>query len=212
MEGNTYWEAGKNAHWEAMDQESTSFLYVLQFAVALNKFVEEQNLKDLKVWTSQLKRTIQTAEALQLPYEQWKALNEIDAVSICAAGTAGWGWFLLGKKALLCMVAVLMLFDLSMSSSLMDVLSWQGVCEEMTYEEIREQHPEEFALRDQDKYYYRYPSGEVGLQGGPQRCDFYFKCVLFVFILSSTLEQGSSESSKKLKLKEIRAHIYLELL
>ncbi|XP_030816570.1 6-phosphofructo-2-kinase/fructose-2,6-bisphosphatase 3 isoform X1 [Camarhynchus parvulus] len=85
-----------------------------KFAVALNKFVEEQNLKDLKIWTSQLKRTIQTAEALQLPYEQWKALNEIDA----------------------------------------------GVCEEMTYEEIREQYPEEFALRDQDKYYYRYPSGE----------------------------------------------------
>lgn len=43
--------------------------------------MEEQNLKDLKVWTSQLKSTIQTAEALQLPYEQWKALNEIDAVS-----------------------------------------------------------------------------------------------------------------------------------
>uniref|UniRef100_A0A803W3Q9 6-phosphofructo-2-kinase/fructose-2,6-biphosphatase 3 n=1 Tax=Ficedula albicollis TaxID=59894 RepID=A0A803W3Q9_FICAL len=50
-----------------------------KFAEALNKFVEEQNLKDLKIWTSQLKRTIQTAEALQLPYEQWKALNEIDA-------------------------------------------------------------------------------------------------------------------------------------
>lgn len=43
--------------------------------------MEEQNLKDLKVWTSQLKSTIQTAEALRLPYEQWKALNEIDAVS-----------------------------------------------------------------------------------------------------------------------------------
>lgn len=52
-----------------------------QFANALSKFVDEQNLKDLKVWTSQLKSTIQTAEALQLPYEQWKALNEIDAVS-----------------------------------------------------------------------------------------------------------------------------------
>ncbi|XP_073184939.1 6-phosphofructo-2-kinase/fructose-2,6-bisphosphatase 3 isoform X1 [Lepidochelys kempii] len=85
-----------------------------KFASALNKFVEEQNLKDLKIWTSQLKRTIQTAEALKLPYEQWKALNEIDA----------------------------------------------GVCEEMTYEEIKAQHPEEYALRDQDKYYYRYPSGE----------------------------------------------------
>lgn len=37
----------------------------------------------------------------------------------------------------------------------------QGVCEEMTYEEMRERYPDEFALRDQDKYYYRYPTGEV---------------------------------------------------
>uniref|UniRef100_A0A8C1K202 6-phosphofructo-2-kinase/fructose-2,6-biphosphatase 3 n=1 Tax=Cyprinus carpio TaxID=7962 RepID=A0A8C1K202_CYPCA len=85
-----------------------------KFTEALAKFVEEQNLKDLKVWTSQMRRSIQTAEALNVPYEQWKALNEIDA----------------------------------------------GVCEEMTYEEVRERFPEEFALRDQDKYYYRYPSGE----------------------------------------------------
>uniref|UniRef100_A0A667FP91 6-phosphofructo-2-kinase/fructose-2,6-biphosphatase 3 n=1 Tax=Lynx canadensis TaxID=61383 RepID=A0A667FP91_LYNCA len=85
-----------------------------KFANALSKFVEEQNLKDLKVWTSQLKSTIQTAEALRLPYEQWKALNEIDA----------------------------------------------GVCEEMTYEEIRDTYPEEYTLREQDKYYYRYPTGE----------------------------------------------------
>lgn len=81
----------------------------------------------------------------------------------------------------------------------------------MTYEEIREQHPEEFALRDQDKYYYRYPSGEVGLQGHLQRQDFCFKCGLFFLILSSTLEQRSIESSKKLDLKEIRAHVYLYL-
>nr|XP_060632432.1 6-phosphofructo-2-kinase/fructose-2,6-bisphosphatase 3 isoform X1 [Anolis sagrei ordinatus] len=85
-----------------------------KFSIALKHFVQEQNLKDLRVWTSQLKRTIQTAEALDLPYEQWKALNEIDA----------------------------------------------GVCEEMTYDEIKEKYPEEFTLRDQDKYYYRYPSGE----------------------------------------------------
>ena len=31
----------------------------------------------------------------------------------------------------------------------------------MTYEEIQEKYPEEFALRDQDKYHYRYPMGEV---------------------------------------------------
>ncbi|KAF0022110.1 hypothetical protein F2P81_025637 [Scophthalmus maximus] len=61
-----------------------------------------------------MKRTIQTAECLGVPYEQWKPLNEIDA----------------------------------------------GVCEEMMYEEIQEHYPLEFALRDQDKYRYRYPKGE----------------------------------------------------
>ncbi|XP_061639698.1 6-phosphofructo-2-kinase/fructose-2,6-bisphosphatase 2 isoform X4 [Phyllopteryx taeniolatus] len=52
-----------------------------QFARALRKFIEEHELSDLKVWTSQLRRTIQTAEELAVPYEQWKILNEIDAVS-----------------------------------------------------------------------------------------------------------------------------------
>lgn len=42
--------------------------------------MEEHHLSDLKVWTSQLRRTIQTAERLGVPYEQWKILNEIDAV------------------------------------------------------------------------------------------------------------------------------------
>lgn len=37
----------------------------------------------------------------------------------------------------------------------------QGVCEGMTYKEIQEQYPEEFAQRDADKYHYRYPGGEV---------------------------------------------------
>uniref|UniRef100_A0A667YJJ5 6-phosphofructo-2-kinase/fructose-2,6-bisphosphatase-like n=1 Tax=Myripristis murdjan TaxID=586833 RepID=A0A667YJJ5_9TELE len=85
-----------------------------KFASALGAYMRSQQISDLKVWTSHMKRTIQTAEALGVPYEQWKALNEIDA----------------------------------------------GVCEEMTYEEIQENYPEEFALRDQDKYRYRYPKGE----------------------------------------------------
>ncbi|KAL6119035.1 pfkfb1 [Pungitius sinensis] len=85
-----------------------------KFAGALGTYMREQTISDLKVWTSHMKRTIQTAEALGVPYEQWKALNEIDA----------------------------------------------GVCEDMTYEEIQENYPEEFALRDQDKYRYRYPKGE----------------------------------------------------
>lgn len=54
-----------------------------QFARSLAQFIRDQNIKDLKVWTSQMKRTIQTAEALGVPYEQWKVLNEIDAVIRC---------------------------------------------------------------------------------------------------------------------------------
>lgn len=44
--------------------------------------MRNQSIRDLKVWTSHMKRTIQTAEALGVQYEQWKALNEIDAVSV----------------------------------------------------------------------------------------------------------------------------------
>lgn len=51
--------------------------------------MKEQELKDLKVWTSQLCGTIQTAEHLGVPYEQWKALNEIDSVSFSEAEKKG---------------------------------------------------------------------------------------------------------------------------
>ncbi|NXL74753.1 F26L bisphosphatase, partial [Leptocoma aspasia] len=50
-----------------------------QYAQALAQFIRSQDIRDLKEWTSHMKRTIQTAEALGVPYEQWKALNEIDA-------------------------------------------------------------------------------------------------------------------------------------
>ena len=35
-----------------------------------------------------------------------------------------------------------------------------GVCEGMTYEEIQEKYPEDFARRDEDKFHYRYARGE----------------------------------------------------
>jgi len=35
-----------------------------------------------------------------------------------------------------------------------------GVCEGMTYEEIQEKYPEDFARRDEDKFHYRYVRGE----------------------------------------------------
>ncbi|XP_072026219.1 6-phosphofructo-2-kinase/fructose-2,6-bisphosphatase 1-like isoform X2 [Amphiura filiformis] len=84
------------------------------YSKALSKYMEGQKLSDLKVWTSQFKRTVQTASHIDAPIEQWKALDELDA----------------------------------------------GVCDGLTYEDIQSQHPEEFALRDQDKYHYRYPMGE----------------------------------------------------
>ncbi|CAK8688827.1 unnamed protein product [Clavelina lepadiformis] len=85
-----------------------------QFSIKLAEFIEGQDINDLKVWTSELKRTSQTAEHIKAPVESWKALNEISA----------------------------------------------GVCEGMTYAEIQENFSDEFALRDQDKYHYRYPMGE----------------------------------------------------
>lgn len=36
----------------------------------------------------------------------------------------------------------------------------QGICEEMTYEEIASKYPTDFAARDQNKFSYRYPRGE----------------------------------------------------
>lgn len=44
------------------------------------------------------------------------------------------------------------------------------MCEELTYEEIQENFPEEFAMRDQDKYRYRYPKGEVSTPMNVQHC------------------------------------------
>ncbi|XP_067934345.1 6-phosphofructo-2-kinase/fructose-2,6-bisphosphatase-like isoform X2 [Watersipora subatra] len=86
-----------------------------QYGKELAHFINEEDIKGLTVWTSELRRTKQTAEFLQdVPKVHWKALNEINA----------------------------------------------GVCEEMTYEEIQKEHPREFALRDDDKYHYRYPKGE----------------------------------------------------
>ncbi|KAG8950433.1 Fructose-2,6-bisphosphatase [Tulasnella sp. 424] len=70
----------------------------------------------IKVWTSTLRRTIQTARHLPPAYPQqtWKSLDEIDA----------------------------------------------GVCDGMTYKEIEESYPGDFAHRDRDKFNYRYSGGE----------------------------------------------------
>ncbi|KAG6915864.1 hypothetical protein DXG01_009571 [Tephrocybe rancida] len=87
----------------------------LQYAEALPALVTD-NIGDapLTVWTSTLRRTIQTGQNLPYPKLTWKSLDELDA----------------------------------------------GVCDGMTYEEIEQAYPEDFANRDEDKFNYRYRGGE----------------------------------------------------
>jgi len=49
------------------------------YAAALAEFINSQKIPELRVWTSWLKRTIQTADTIKAPQERWKALDEIDA-------------------------------------------------------------------------------------------------------------------------------------
>lgn len=51
-----------------------------QYAKALATFIEQQQIEGLRVWTSRMKRAIQTVADVPAPQERWKALNEIDAV------------------------------------------------------------------------------------------------------------------------------------
>lgn len=53
-----------------------------QYAAKLADFIEQQQIEGLRVWTSRMKRAIQTVADVPAPQERWKALNEIDAVSI----------------------------------------------------------------------------------------------------------------------------------
>ena len=91
------------------------------YARALPSLVAQSVPKDLnlQIWTSTLKRTIQTARFLAASNSaytklEWKALDELDS----------------------------------------------GVCDGLTYADIAEKYPEDFAARDDDKYNYRYRGGE----------------------------------------------------
>lgn len=85
-----------------------------KFSMKLAEFIKQKDIPGMKVWISQLKRSVQTASYLDMACEQWKTLCEIEA----------------------------------------------GACDSLTYEEIHDKFPEEFALRDQNKYHYRFPRGE----------------------------------------------------
>jgi len=49
------------------------------YAKALSKYIDQQKMEGLRVWTSRMKRAIQTVAGVPAPQERWKALNEIDA-------------------------------------------------------------------------------------------------------------------------------------
>ncbi|PSN42982.1 hypothetical protein C0J52_13210 [Blattella germanica] len=85
-----------------------------KYAKSLAHHMNETSIEGLRVWTSELRRTKQTAADIDAPKESVAALNELDA----------------------------------------------GVCEGLTYEEMQDKFPQEFAWRDQDKLRYRYPWGE----------------------------------------------------
>ncbi|KAJ3716076.1 6-phosphofructo-2-kinase-domain-containing protein [Lentinula raphanica] len=87
----------------------------MQYAKALPELILDNiGEKPLTVWTSTLKRTIQTGKFLPYPKLTWKSLDELDA----------------------------------------------GVCDGMTYEEIEQAYPDDYANRDEDKFNYRYRGGE----------------------------------------------------
>ncbi|CAB3253164.1 unnamed protein product [Arctia plantaginis] len=85
------------------------------YAQALANYINALGCRDhVTVWTSERRRTKQTATDIRAPKRVVRALNELDA----------------------------------------------GICEGLTYEEMQERFPQEFAWRDQDKLRYRYPWGE----------------------------------------------------
>jgi len=61
-------------------------LLLFQYAAKLAEFLNKEmatNKKKIHIWTSLLKRTVQTVAHVDTSKEHWKALNEIDAVMLC---------------------------------------------------------------------------------------------------------------------------------
>ncbi len=87
-----------------------------RYAQSLTEFLDRRDpdRSGVVIWTSALRRAIQTAAPLGRSAWAWRALDEIDA----------------------------------------------GICDGMSYAQIQEHLPEEYAARKRDKFTYRYPRGE----------------------------------------------------
>ena len=86
--------------------------YARSLAELLDQRYPDRN--GVVIWTSSLKRAVQTAAPLGRTPWAWRALDEIDA----------------------------------------------GICDGMSYAQIQERLPDEYAARRRDKFTYRYPRGE----------------------------------------------------
>lgn len=113
----------------------------VSYAKKLASFVEEHVKKDAegravpaRLFTSTLRRTIETAQFIK--NETIMVPDECDAsLEVEWEQMRPRRWFLLDEI-------------------------FAGTCDGMTYEEIEQKYPEEFALRKVDKLAYRYPRGE----------------------------------------------------
>jgi broad specificity phosphatase PhoE len=54
-----------------------------KYAQSLARHMNEVKIEGLKVWTSELRRTKQTAEGIDASAEHMASLNELHAVSVC---------------------------------------------------------------------------------------------------------------------------------
>jgi broad specificity phosphatase PhoE len=115
--------------------------YGLEYAKHLAQFVEDRVTKDAdgkevpaRLWTSSMRRTKETAQFIK---QKKIVISDEDDPKI------EYEWVQMRPR----------------EWHHLDEL-FAGSCDGMTYEEIEEQYPEEFALRQKDKLAYRYPRGE----------------------------------------------------
>jgi len=69
--------------WSGQQQNAVMIVCTVQYAAVLGKYVEEQH-ENLRVWTSLAMHAIDTTAFITnyVPQEHWKALNELDPVSL----------------------------------------------------------------------------------------------------------------------------------
>jgi broad specificity phosphatase PhoE len=153
----------------------------LEYSKQLGDFFNGlENSSDFKVWTSWLRRAIDTAQYVDAVQER------------CGAFGTGRGF---------CTVRSVTYFCFTRWKTLNEIDS--GVCDDLTYEEIRERWPEDFMARDLDKYRYRYPRGESYEVSPKTKADFVVSLlrdrphVLFRILWPASSRSSWSSSARR---------------